>query len=145
MIEMLLKDDEEKIPADWKFDVINGRVATVYLVHDRFGNPTEALYDRDFKRLWACTSHEDSPEIERPSIFGEMVAIAEDLAFEMDQISVDLYNVDGKIYFGEFTLYPASGLNRFEPVSFDFALGEKWNLDTRFKREFNPWYTIQRR
>jgi len=53
---------------------------------------------------------------------------------------VDLYNVDGGIFFGEFTLYPASGLYRFEPATFDLALGEKWRLDKTNARQFKPWF-----
>jgi len=140
LVEKLLKDSDGKIPTDWKFEVINGRVEIVYLLHDRFGSPSEAIYDRDFTRLWICTYRVDAPEIEKPGNFEEMVAIAEELASEVDFLRVDLYNVGGKIAFGEFTLYPASGLYRYEPVSFDFTIGERWVLDRSHGRYFKPWF-----
>ena len=34
-----------------------------------------------------------------------------------------LYNVNGKIYFGEFTLYPAAGMGAFIPEEWDEKLG----------------------
>ena len=112
----------------------------VYLLHDRFGSPSEAIYDRDFNRLWVCAFHKDALDIERPEAFEEMVDIAEELASGIDFLRVDLYNVDGRIFFGEFTLYPASGLYRYEPVSFDLALGEKWRLEKTYARQFKPWF-----
>lgn len=144
LVEKLLNDDRGKIPTDWKFEIFNGIVETVYLLHDRFGTPSEAIYDRNFNRLWVCAYQKDAPEIERPRTFEEMVSIAEILASGFDSLRVDLYEVDGRIFFGEFTLYPASGLYRYEPVSFDFDLGEKWILDTRYARKFNPWYTLKK-
>ncbi|HOI81962.1 MAG TPA: ATP-grasp fold amidoligase family protein [Synergistales bacterium] len=140
LIEMLLKDRKGKLPTDWKFEVLNGRVGIVYLLHDRFGSPSEAIYDRDFNRLWVCAFHKDALDIERPEAFEEMVDIAEELASGIDFLRVDLYNVDGRIFFGEFTLYPASGLYRYEPVSFDLALGEKWRLEKTYARQFKPWF-----
>ena len=140
MIEMLLKDSKGKIPTDWKFEIFNGRVETVYLLFDRFGNPSEAICDRDFNRLWVCAYQKDAPDVERPEGFEEMVNIVEKLASDIDFLRVDLYNLDGRILFGEFTLYPASGLYRYEPVSFDFNLGEKWVLDRSHERDFKPWF-----
>ncbi len=139
-IEMLLKDSKGKIPTDWKFEIFNGRVGIVYLLHDRFGTPSEAIYDRDFNRLWVCTFQKDALDTERPEAFEEIVDIVEELASDIDFLRVDLYNVDGRIFFGEFTLYPASGLYRYEPVSFDLDKGEKWRLDKTNARQFKPWF-----
>lgn len=68
-----------------------------------------------------------------------MVSISEKLAASLDFLRIDLYNVDGEIYFGEFTLYPASGMYRYEPVDFERKLGECWNLDRSNVRCFRSW------
>ena len=39
---------------------------------------------------------------------------------------VDLYNMEDRIYVGEFTPYPGGVSVKFDPESLDFALGEKW-------------------
>ena len=57
-----------------------------------------------------------------------MLAIASGLGRSFDFMRVDLYNVDGEIFFGELTPYPGSGINRFVPASFDSELGAKWEL-----------------
>lgn len=140
LIEKLLKDREGRIPTDFKFIVFDGKVEAVYVYYDRFGQPTEAYFDREFKRLPVGSScRKDAEVTEKPQNFEEMLDIAEALASGVDFLRVDLYNVDGRIFFGEFTLYPASGLYRYEPTSFDFELGRKWILDKKHERRFSPW------
>lgn len=52
---------------------------------------------------------EAGEKIKLPSNFDEMKAIAEKLSSEFPHVRIDLYNVDGKIYFGEYTFYSDSG------------------------------------
>ena len=40
-----------------------------------------------------------------------------------DFIRVDLYEVSGRIFFGELTLHPEAGLGVFSPSDFDSKLG----------------------
>ena len=44
-------------------------------------------------------------------------------------LRVDFYEIDGRVYFGELTFYPASGLERFEPESVDIEFGNMLRLD----------------
>jgi hypothetical protein len=60
-----------------------------------------------------------------------MLATAAKLGSGFDFIRVDLYNILGEVYFGEFTPYPGSGLCRFVPASFDTELGARWTLPSR--------------
>ena len=39
---------------------------------------------------------------------------------------VDLYNINGKIYFGEITFVPNSGRTLIKPIEYDYKLGELW-------------------
>lgn len=41
---------------------------------------------------------------------------------------MDLYNVDGKIYFGEMTFTNGSGLDPIVPEKYDKVLGDYWKL-----------------
>jgi hypothetical protein len=68
------------------------------------------------------------PVLERPPNYGEMLTAAGILGREFDFIRVDLYNIDGHVYFGELTPYPASGLDRFCSPNFDRELGDHWIL-----------------
>jgi hypothetical protein len=55
-----------------------------------------------------------------------MIEIAEQLAHSFDFVRVDLYCVDGKVYFGELTHTPSGGLFTWSPPDFDAAMGAMW-------------------
>ncbi|MFH2067840.1 MAG: ATP-grasp fold amidoligase family protein [Candidatus Omnitrophota bacterium] len=66
--------------------------------------------------------------MEKPVQLDSMISLAELLGTPFDFIRVDLYLVNGRIYFGALTNYPESGRTSFTPVSHDFELGSKWKL-----------------
>jgi len=127
-IELFIEENG-KIPLDYKFFCFSGRVEYLLITYDRFGYHREKHFYKDFTPLdlWNGADQYAGPFI-RPENFEEMIEIAENLSAGFDFIRVDLYNIKGKIYFGEFTCYPAGGLARFVPRNWDFIFGEKWNL-----------------
>ena len=48
-------------------------------------------------------------------------------------VRVDLYNVKGRVYFGELTFTPAAGIIKYTPESWDLKHGEKWDLSLDVK------------
>lgn len=58
----------------------------------------------------------------------QMIKIAEELSVGYDFLRVDLYNVSGKIYFGELTFYPAGGFGTYIPDEWNMKLGEMLNI-----------------
>jgi hypothetical protein len=65
------------------------------------------------------------PAVSKPKNFEQMLFVASELSAGFDFVRVDLYNVDGKIYFGELTFTPAGSL-KLQPSVWDKKLGEKW-------------------
>jgi hypothetical protein len=61
----------------------------------------------------------------KPKNFDYKVEIARSLSAGMPFLSVDLYNENGQVYFGELTFFPVSGLIHFV---LDFADNEIGNL-----------------
>lgn len=57
-----------------------------------------------------------------------MLRIANILAVDFPCVRVDLYWVNGRVYFGELTFYPWTGYVSFTPDKFDYELGEKFIL-----------------
>ena len=53
-----------------------------------------------------------------------MKVIAQTLSQSFPEVRVDLYNVNGNIFFGEMTFWDGSGYMKFEPDEFDFELGK---------------------
>lgn len=135
MVEKLLKDSRGRLASDFKFHVFGGKVEWVFVMHDRFGSPSAARYLRDFTRMGnEPQNYKSTQDLPKPENYVAMVDIAEKLAKPFDYIRVDLYNVDGEIFFGEFTIYPASGLNPMER-GLDLHLGSKWQLDREHQRD----------
>lgn len=56
-----------------------------------------------------------------------MISLAERLSKNEPFLRVDFYNVNGKIYFGELTFYPASGLGKWTTEGADLMIGK--NID----------------
>mgnify|MGYP003834835901 FL=1 len=133
MIEEFLEENG-KPPLDYKFFCFSGRVEYLQINFDRFGDASERILDRHFNVLDVYTGVRlyDGP-IKRPENYDEMIRVAETLSAGFDFIRVDLYNVNGKIYFGELTCYPAGGLVAFVPRKWDFIFGEKWILENKYK------------
>lgn len=52
------------------------------------------------------------------------------LSAGFSHVRVDLYNVDGRIYFGEMTFTNGSGLDPIVPQEYDRMLGDLWRIDT---------------
>jgi hypothetical protein len=120
-------------PPDYKFYVFAGEVAFIEVHSDRFTDHRLRWYRPDWTPLQVTYGESKLAPAEPmpPSNFAEMIVIAGELGRSFDFMRVDLYNVDGKIFFGELTPYPASGIERFEPASFDGELGAKWKLPRR--------------
>ena len=54
-----------------------------------------------------------------------MIEIARKLAQGTKFVRIDLFCVKSNVYFSEFTLYPTSGLIKFDPEIGDSILGDK--------------------
>src|SRR6185312_5625486 len=65
-------------------------------------------------------------QADRPENLGEMIEIASRLSAPFDFVRIDLYNVHGRVYFGEFTFTPTAGTHKFGPPHWDLYFGEKW-------------------
>ena len=46
------------------------------------------------------------------------------MGFRIQGDSIDLYNINGAIYFGEMTFFHGSGFEHFKPLEWDYKLGD---------------------
>ena len=67
-------------------------------------------------------------EIPKPSHLDEMLRVAGKLSEDNPEMCVDLYEVDGKVYFGELTMTAACGLMNHFTNDFLTLMGSKVNL-----------------
>lgn len=131
--ERILPRDKRGDLPDYKFFCFSGKVYCLYVMRDYTDDHSRgelAFFDRDFQPMHVYRKDFKplTAQIERPVNFNFMVEIAESLASDFPHVRVDLYNIDGDIFFGEMTFYNASGYTTFDPDEFDFKMGEKFNL-----------------
>ena len=129
IVEELLEDDTTGDGSidDYKLMCYNGKFHCLWVDKGRYSDHHRGFWDGDLNFLEGVYSDHDTfttpPAL--PDNMKEMVVIAEKLSEDFPYARVDLYNIKGKIYFGEITFYPWSGYVKFHPDSFDYELG-KW-------------------
>ncbi len=141
IVEKLLVCNNGDIPNDIKLHCINGSVEVIQIDIDRFNNHKRNLYDKQWKLLpftWSVWLNnqvlwDNGKDIEKPQNLKEMIDISEKLSKKFKMCRIDLYDVDGKIYFGEITFHHGSGFEIIYPKQWDKKLGDmlKLNLDEK--------------
>ncbi len=85
-------------------------------------------YDENWNKLnFTMGTELYTYEVKPPKNFSEMIRVAKKLSEDFDYVRVDLYNIDGEIYFGELTFCDAGGFGVFNPKSWDEILGSYWS------------------
>ncbi len=120
--------DENNLPLEYKIHVFNGIAKSLYVVSGRGKDIRYNNYYIDWTPFdgsqfngWKKTNY----PLNKPDNFDEMVFLAESLAKNFPFVRVDLYNINGKIYFSEMTFTPAKGTLILDDDKCDFEMG-KW-------------------
>ena len=111
-VEEYLDDPSEEAMPDFKFHCVHGKVRFVIHLRGRGGLANkEAIFTREGKRIEFTFNqkYEYDEEFERPAYFDKLVSIAERLAEDFKCVRIDLYDVNGGIYFAEYTFFGSSG------------------------------------
>lgn len=116
------EDSKYKELRDYKFFCFDGKVKALFVALNRQTKEGVefAYFDEEYNHLGIHDVHGVATDLpEKPSTFEEMKNIASKLSEGIVQSRIDLYEVDGKIYFGEITLYHNNGTALLNP--------DKWN------------------
>jgi len=110
---------------DYKFMCFGGEPKLIQIHRNRGqANHTLDFYDVNWNKSEIRRETSTASNIlERPLLYDEMLYIARKLSENEIHVRVDLYEVDGKIYFGEKTYYSASGFSLFAKDEYDELLG----------------------
>ena len=126
IIEKYLGFDGD-LPTEYKIHVFNGKAKYMYVVTGRgvdirYNNYYIDWTPFDGAQFNGWKKKEEGNPI--PSNWGDMVKLAEKMAEDFPFVRVDLYNINGKIYFSELTFTPAKGTLIFDDDKADFEIGE---------------------
>ena len=121
---------------DYKFFCFDGRVEALFIASDR-GSATEEtkfdFFDAEFNHLPFTNGHPNAQRaIPKPVGFEKMKELAAQLSVGYPHLRVDLYDINGQIYFGELTFYHWSGFVPFVPREWDYTFGS-WIHLSRYK------------
>lgn len=118
--------------ADYKFYCYNGYADAVMICIDRqIGDPKFYFFDKDWNLKRYNKRGKDAPAdftLPMPDGVDEMFELASNLSKNIPYARVDFYNVNGKIYFGEITFFPASGFDKNRLSESDLLFGEMIDL-----------------
>lgn len=125
MAETYMVPDDAKDIEDYKFFCFNGKPEIMFIATDRSVDVKFDFFDMDFNHLDIVNIHPQSGmQIKKPALFEEMKAMAAKLSAGMKFVRIDLYEIKGKIYFGEFTFFHGGGFWLFTPGEWEKKLGD---------------------
>jgi hypothetical protein len=126
MIEEVLDDGVPGGPLDYRCWCFHGKVRLIQV--DTHDHSALAFYDPSWRKV--DMRHRPArggiEEVPEPANLAELIDVAETLSWGIDFVRVDLYQVQGRTYFGELTFTPRAGLYNFEPEGWDRQIGEWW-------------------
>lgn len=124
---------ENQVPNDYKFHCfrqLDGKVKI--LVQVDVGRFSDNHYMAYFDETWnmqpfGIEERKRSTTFAKPKNLSKMIEISKKLSKDFDYVRVDLYEVRGKIYFGELTFTDGSGYDVLQPDKYDIEWGTYWN------------------
>lgn len=121
---------------DYKMWCFNGHCQYILACCNRDKHGAEVLF---YDKEWIChpefsifTEHyRQGNIIPKPLNLNQMIAMAETLSKPFPCVRVDLYNIDGKIYFGEMTFTSLGGMMNYFTDEFLNKAGDMIDLNYR--------------
>lgn len=121
---------QREVLLDYKFYCFNGEPKFLYVGYSNMKNGQKhdqlTYYDFDWKKTaFYRSDHEQLPFIvNKPDKLCAMIEISRKLSQGIPFVRVDLFYVNGLIYFSELTFFPGSGFAPFEPLEWEKQIGD---------------------
>lgn len=131
--EELLRKEDGGIPEDIRIFCFHGKAKFFSMDFDSMDDTYRKThsyykntYDMNQKLIPVDMGLKRNESIKLPDLknYNEMIEVAEKLAEPFPFVRVDLYNIDGRIVFGELTWIPQGAGLPITPIKFDYQFGE---------------------
>jgi hypothetical protein len=132
VLEPFLSQPGEASPIDYKFYCFNGEPKAILVIQDRFGHKKGLFMSLDWQVLSHLTGSYQDPSgvFERPKGLEQMIEVAKKLSQPFPFVRVDLYDLDGRVVFGELTFFPNGCIGMQETVIDGKTMGEWLDLSS---------------
>lgn len=138
LIERFLGTNDGELPNDYKFYCMNGLCKYVMICEERGqdGKAKFFYFDREWNMMPYTQDALNEPNkiIPKPVNMDLAFDYAEKLSKGFPFVRVDLYIVNGKVYFGELTFTPSAGLDNGRLPDTDLILGKMLLLPQEAKK-----------
>ncbi len=125
--EQYMEDGSCQGLTDYKFYCFNGEAKYLYISEGLEDHSTAKIsfLTKDWEFApFRRTDYRPYTELpEKPSNYAKMLELANQLSTGFRFLRVDLYEIQGKIYFSELTFSPCGGYMPFEPKEWDETFG----------------------
>lgn len=138
VVEKVIRDQAGNLPSDYRFFCFDGEPRFLMMDfgvmtnegHHKFEFPRN-IYDMDFRLMPVRFGRDNyTGPVEKPRNFERMKEIARKLSQPFPMVRVDLYNLDGHIYFGEMTFYHGGCCQEITPEEWDLKFASWIDLDS---------------
>lgn len=140
MIEEYMEDKRTKELIDYKFYCFNGEPKILDVCSNRYkdGGLKQSYFDMEFNKLKVLegNSKRDN-KVRKPKNFDKMIKIASLLAKNIKHVRIDFYDINGKIYFGEYTFFSSGGYEQFNSEEFNYQLGSYIDIGDDLNENIN--------
>lgn len=115
---------------DYKFFCFSGKPKMIYISNGMENHTTAKIsfYDMNGNEMPFHRSDYQPimGKVTLPDNFLSMEKVAKKLAKNINNpfVRIDLYSLQGKVYFSEITFSPCSGMIPFDPMNWDYKLGQ---------------------
>ena len=124
--ETYMKDAMADVLPVYKVFTFGGKPTLIQAIqNDKTDKETIDYYDIEWNLLELKQNFPNSESpLPRPKNLDKMMRLAEKLAVVPTFLRVDFYEINGEIYFSEFTFFSDSGMKKFYPEKWDLELGD---------------------
>lgn len=128
---MVFAEQLVEVPAgvdlpDYKFFCFNGKPLYCQVIGNRNSRMSIDFFDKEWKHQAFREPQQYPFSLEcprKPKHFQEMWNLAEKLSSNIPFVRIDFYDTGDKVYFGEITFFPTSGMQTFVPDHWDKVFG----------------------
>ena len=130
IIEQYMEDKKAKELIDYKIMCFNGSPKLSFTCSERYNDGLKVtFYDLNWEKMPFERHYPSSIKgIEKPKNYELMLELSKKLSNNIPFVRVDWYEINGKLYFGELTFYPGSGMEEFKPFYWDKKIGQLISL-----------------
>ena len=118
--------DNTDLP-DYKFYCFNGKPVYCQVIRDRRSKETIDFYDMEWNHMPFVglnpIANIGLHPVLKPTCLCDMIEVSRKLSKGIPFSRIDLYVIGDKIFFGEITFFPFSGMGGFSPIEWNEKLG----------------------